>query len=68
LFTALPQYHINKFCITYFSHTFLTKPQHQPDCGRNHACCFHVSADQLLLLKQAKFNTTFFPWGKGHCT
>lgn len=61
MFTPIPQYRINKSWITSFSHTFLTKPQLQADCGGNHACSFGMSADKLL--KQAEFNTTF-PVGK----
>lgn len=54
LLTPLPQYCINKFWITCFSHTFLTKPQHQADCGRNHAC------QQInFSSSNRQFNTTF---------
>lgn len=62
LFTPLPQYCINKFWIACFSHTFLTKPQHQPGCCRNHACFFGMPGDKLCLFEE-EFNTTS-PRGK----
>lgn len=61
LFTPLPQYCINKFWITCFSHAFLTKPQHQADFRRNDACSLGMSADNF---SNRQSLTQPFPLGK----